>query len=352
MPDMTKNGSIGGGEILPYIGNNEHKGTQYIDWDLVKQFASIPLVKAIIVLLLITLCTLLILRMFNIKTLFKGKGILSEISNIEKIKSRDRYILQSNKFLARITKIVQRTPFLMTNNAREYMDYNLKRANIRVPGGYRYMSSLEFNAIMKMIAFILCIIAIIATLFVSSLLGVLIFASTVVATGILPKQIIRSIVRERDQEIRDNFSDLYLMLHYVLIIGGQTPIDKIMKSYSKTTDSAEMIRFVDNCVGHIDTHGEYGATTLIAKDYREIPEVGKLMRLIKQMYDGAEIEQELIGFREEIIKQRKLMIETRMNALVLRAELSLKILMIILFQAILSAMALYLPDLGVATSFL
>ena len=70
------------------------------------------------------------------------------------------------------------------------------------------------------------------------------------------------------------------------------------------------------------------------------------------MYDGAEIEQELIGFREEIIKQRKLMIETRMNALVLRAELSLKILMIILFQAILSAMALYLPDLGVATSFL
>lgn len=352
MSDMTKGGTLGGGEVLPYIGQSNRKGTQYIDWGLVKQYTSIPMIKAIIIILLILICTLIILRLFNIKSLFKGKGILSEISNIDRMKNRDRFVIQSNRFLARLVKIVQSTPFMIPLKDREYLDYNLKRANIKVTGGYRYMSAVEFNAIVKTISFILVCIALISSIFVSSLLGILIIAITIVVTGVLPKQIIRSIVREKDREIRNNFSDFYLMLHYVLVMGGNTPIDKIMKSYSKTTDSQEMLRFVDNCIGHIDTHGEYGATTLIARDYREIPEVGKLMRLIRQLYDGAEIEQELIGFREELIKERKLRIEQRMNGLVLKANLSLRIILILLVQAILSAMALYLPDLGTATSFL
>lgn len=347
---MTNGGTLGGGEILPYIGT-EHKGIQYIDWNLVKQFAAIPLVKVLIVFLLLAICTLLIMRLFKIKTIFKGKGITSELGNINQLKSRDKFIMRSNKILSALTKFVQATPFNMPASSKEYMQYNIKRAGIKAPGGFRDLSAEEFNAIIKVVAFALVVVGVLLAVFISAALGVGSIVATIILSGILPKQILRSIVRDKDREIRENFSDFYLMLHYVLLIGGSTPLDRLMKSYAKTTDSAEMVRFVDNCVGHIDTNGEYGATTLIAKDYREIAEVGKLMRLIKQMYDGADVKQELIGFREELIKEKKYLISKRMNWLVKKAMASFNILMIILVQAILSAMALYLPDLGQITSF-
>ena len=109
-----------------------------------------------------------------------------------------------------------------------------------------------------------------------------------------------------------------------------------------------MKRFIDNCVNHIETYGEYQATNLITKDYREIAEVGKLMRLIRQLYDGSDIEQDLMGFRSELIKNKRYEIEDTMNKIVTKARISFNILTILLVQAILSAMSIYLPDLGMA----
>lgn len=352
MGEQYQGGTLGGGEVLPYIGNNQGKGTQYFDWDLVKTFSALPLIKALICVLLITILVLIILRMFNIKTVFKGKGIMSELNNMKQLQSRDNFILSCNKWLRKITGIVQRTPFNVPYSAREYLAYNLKRANVKVPGGFRNITAEEFNAIIKVAALGLCIIGLFAGIVTAPFIGVAIIVATIIVQGALPNIIIRSIVRERDNDIKEHFADFYLMLHYVLLIGGQTPLDKLMRSYAKTTDSEEMVRFIDNCVGHIDTNGEYNATTLITRDYREIAEVGKLMRLIKQMYDGADIKQELIGFREELMKEKKYRLELKMNALVKKARRSFNILTIVLIQAILSAMALYLPDLSQIGSFM
>lgn len=351
MTNTTNAGTLGGGEVLPFIGQDTHKGTQYIDWDLAQQFAALPLVKILICVLLLTLLTVIIMRLFNIKSFRKGKGITSEINNVNEIKSRDKFILQSNKWLGRITRLVQKTPFNIPSNTKEYMQYNLNRAGIKVPGGFRNMSAEEFNAIVKLTGVTMLVLGLLVTLLFSSIFGLMVIVSTIVITGILPMKMVRQVVKEKDREIKENFSDFYLMLHYVLIIGGQTPLDKLMRSYAKTTDSLEMARFVDNCVGHIDTNGEYGATMLIARDYREIAEVGKLMRLIKQMYDGADIQQELLGFRAELMKEKKYIIEKKMNKLIANAQRSFNILTIILIQAIISAMALYLPDISSITTF-
>lgn len=351
MGDQYKGGTLGGGEILPYIGRDNHKGTQYFDWDLVRTFSSLPLIKVLICLLLIIILVLIILRLFNIKTIFKGKGIMSEIDNMKRLKSRDQFILTCNKWLKRMVNVIKRTPFNVPHSSREYMAYNLKRADVKVPGGFRNISPDEFNAIIKFAAFGGIILGVLAAIFISLFIGVAIIIGVIVLQGTLPNIIIRSIVRERDRDIIEHFADFYLMLHYVLLIGGSTPLDKLMRSYAKTTDSAEMVRFVDNCVGHIDTNGEYNATSLIIKDYREIAEVGKLMRLIKQMYDGADIKQELIGFRDELMKERRYRLEQKVNMLIKKARRSFNVLMIILIQAILSAMALYLPDLTQMSMF-
>lgn len=352
MGSQYQGGTLGGGEILPFIGNETRKGTQYFDWNLVKQFASIPLIKALIIILIIIAVVLFFMKMNNIKSLFKGKGIKLAIDNINNIRSRDAYILKCNRWLKRITNMVQKTPFNLPVRSKDYLAYNLKRAGIKVPGGFRRIAPEEFNAIVKLAAFVCIIIGAIVTVFFSPLIGVAVMLGTIVVQGTLPNIAIRSKVMAKDAEIRENFSEFYLMLHYVLVIGGQTPLDKLMRSYAKTTDSAVMVEFVDDCVGYIDTHGEYGATRYISKDYREIAEVGKLMRMIKQMYDGADIQEELIGFRAELIKERKYRIEQRVDGLVRKARMSFNILMIVLIQAIISAMALYLPDLSQVGMFM
>jgi hypothetical protein len=117
--------------------------------------------------------------------------------------------------------------------------------------------------------------------------------------------IIRSVVKSKDAVVKRNFFDMYCKLHYSLMSGGVTPINKLLQIYAKTTDDPEMLRFVDNCCNLIETYNEYGATTRIADDYREIAEVGKLMRLVKQQADGADITAELVGFREELIAEEK-----------------------------------------------
>jgi hypothetical protein len=347
---MTNGGTAGGGQILQYFTGNEHEGTQYIDWQLVKQFVMLPFVKALIIILLLIIATMIILRLFNIKSLIKGKGIRNELGNRNMLRTRDAYILRSNKILSIITKIVEKTPFCVAKEDKEYLQYNINRAGIKVPGGYRSMTAEEFNAVVKMAGAILLFIGLFLLLFINMSVGVIFVSLTIGTVITLPNLVLRQIVMAKDAEIRRNFSDFYLMLHYVLVIGGSTPIDKIMKSYAKTTESEEMIRFVDNCVGHIDTHGEYNATTIIARDYREIAEVGKLMRLIKQMFDGADVAEELVGFRDELMKERRYEIEKQMNKLVAIANRCFNILMIILVQAILSAMAIYLPDMGLMSS--
>ena len=142
------------------------------------------------------------------------------------------------------------------------------------------------------------------------------------------------------------------MIHYVLMASSQTPLEGIMKSYQKTTDSEEMKHFVDVCVHYIDTYGEYNATNYIAKAYREIPEVAKLMRLIRQANEGGDIKAELLGFRKELLDAKRYTIEKKMKKLVDMGRAQFNILMPVLIQAVLSAMSIYFEDLGGVTTWL
>ncbi len=313
------------------------------------EFNTLTATKVIIVILIILLAVIVILRVFNIKSLRRRKGIVSEIQNINSIKNRDKTILRATKMLRLITNIVENTPFKTDKSTKEYYQYNLNRANVKAPGDMRYMTPEEFNGVIKFItAIIIALGAFI--LMINSTFGLLIILLSIITSYTIPMLVIRGIVSKKDKEIKENFTNLYLMIHYVLITGGNTPISRIMKSYSRTTTSDEMLRFIDTCVSLIETHGEYKATNYITKEYKEIIEVTRLMRLIRQLYDGGDIKQELIGFRDELIKSEKYNIQVKGNKLIERANLASKILFIILGQAIISAMAIYLPDLGLMTS--
>jgi hypothetical protein len=93
---------------------------KYLDGYTMKSFAVLPYVKIAIYILLALTALILILRVFKIKTIFRSKGVTSELSNVNDIKSRDKYLLRSNKILKVITTIVQSTPFGVAQASQEY----------------------------------------------------------------------------------------------------------------------------------------------------------------------------------------------------------------------------------------
>lgn len=342
----------GGGEILQFWGNNApyDKEAPFLDNDLISQFGMIPVVKFAIVALIFFLMIVAILKIFNIRSPFRGKGITRELDRMDKIRQRDLSILRANKAMEWVTNLVQKSPFSMNQRNKEYWQYNINRAGIKIPGGSRNMKAEELNSIIMFCAWCGIAVSIFVTVVINSFLGAVLIVSIIIVANTVPLMIIRSTVREKDLEIKENFADYYLMIHYVLLASAKTPLNGIMRSYAKTTNSKEMIRYIDACIHYIDTYGEYEATKYITKDYRELPEVGKLMRLIKQANEGGEIEAELFGFRTELLAAKRYAIEKRMEKLIKKAQASFNILMPVLFQAILSAMAIYISDLGVAST--
>lgn len=346
--------NAGGGEILQYWGKTADYsgGLRYMDEAVMKQFLLLPYVKIGIFVLIIILMVLLILRVLRIKSPLRGKGVNNELDYLENVKKRDTKIIRANNFIRDITALVEHSPLAAPKGTKEYVEYNLERANIRIPGKSRVLKAEEFNAVIKLVQVCCAAVALLVGIFANVIIGVVILVAAIMFGNSLPMMYIRGIVKEKDSEIVENFADFYLMMHYVLIARSNTPLSGIMKSYDKTTSSEEMHRFIDVCIMNLETYGEYEGTTHIAERYREIAVVGKLMRLIRQANEGGDIVSELMGFRRELLQAKEYEIKRRMDKLVFKAQASFKLLMPVLVQAVVSAMMIYVGDLKSAGSLM
>ena len=337
---------VGGSEILDVKFNESTYDYSYMNKSLMDSFGRVTAVKVGIVLLLALLAGMIILRIVKIKYILKGKGLSNSIDNIKEQKRRDNQIIRRSKMLREITKKVNSTSFRASESSKEYMDYTLARANIKAPGGYRYLKAEEYNALIRLCQLIAIMVGLLISVFINLLLGIVVMASMPILISTFTKMSIRHTVAVKDEEIEKNFFDLYQIIHYPLMSNSGTPIVTLLKTYRDATTSEEMVRFATQCIELMETYGEYRATALITKAYREIPNVGRLMRLIKQSLDGGEVKKDLEGFRVSLIQEQDMLIEDRMKKNIAKVETSLNVIMIILFQAILSAMAIYVPDLG------
>lgn len=346
--------TVGGGEALDFFSKftNETEWT-YMDGELIKHFQNLGLYKLLIVALILTICIILMLKLLGIRTITQDAGVRAEIDNVKTLRKTEKSIIARQKSLNRLKGIVAALGLNPGQVYADYMNYNLKRAGIMAPAGDRALDAFEFNALVK--AGIACttVVCLFVMLFLNLTLGFLLLLLALVMWNTIPNMYVRSLAMEKDTIIKNNFFDFYQEIHYILINGGNASISKRIRSYQKgVRNNPEMVRFADTCADYIDIYGEAEGSTYIAKEYREIPDVTKLMRLIKQFNDGGDIKQDLIGFRDKLLLEKQMRMEDEQKKLVTKARLSFNILMIVLVQAILSAMAIYLPDLTNVGSFL
>lgn len=340
---------VGGGDILQYLFS-EKWDWRNMDGALIDNLRKLGLYKVILCLLIIAIAIIIALRLMGIKSVKQSRGIRAEIDNIQSIRKRDKRILRYNKTLNYITLAIKSLGFGVSEVQREYLDYNIKRAGILAPGGMRTLTSDEYNAIVKIGSFITAVICLVVMIFINTSLGAVLLVLSVTLWMILPMRYIRALVMGKDKEIKNGFFDFYIEIHYILKDGGGAHLNRKARSFSKVVTSPEMAKFADTCADIWELYGDSLGSAKIAKEYREIPVVGKLMRLIQQFNDGANIQKDLEGFREQLLLEKQMKIEASQQKLIKKARRSFNILMLLLVQAVLSAMAIYLPDLGNITN--
>ena len=335
-----------GGEALGYLGGGKEQFKyEWFNHGVIDLLNNYLVIKVFVVILLLVLAFMIVKNLLGIRSIFTAKSVVDDVGNFNRIRDRDARILKTNKIIRLITRLVMNRGIRVGVGYKDYIAYNLERANVRIPGRSRCYTPDEFNSIKVIGICLIVALGILLTLFVSPVIGVLIMLIGGITVNAMPMMIIRQIVVARDNEIREDFPDLYLMIHYEIVSGGNTPLERSFRSYKRVTKSVEMLKFVDRAIELFETYGEIEATNEIAKYYREIPEVTRLMRLINQLHTGGNVQQEFIGFREQILKDKKYRLEEKMNKLVGRARMSFKLAYIILIQAIISAMALFMPRL-------
>lgn len=318
---------------------------------MIQMYDNILLIKLGILLLIFVAVVILVLRVFNVRSLLGDDGVTQILGNIKSNRKRDLFVYNSTKFLSNIARIVQLTPFALNDFTKDYLNYNLKRANVLGPDN-KVLPAEQYNALIVIITGILLALSFVICFVFNMAVGIISMLCITLGASILPMTCLRGAVKKKDLEIKRNFPDCYLMIHYVLISGGKTPVTKVLKTYAKTTTSEEMIRFISVATSYMDSYGEESALNYITQDYREIAEIGKLMRLMKQINDGGNVKNDLLGFRDELVKAKKYEKMKRMKVIIRKAKVSFYILMPILIQAIISAMAIYLPDIVGGSSML
>lgn len=335
---------VGGGDILQYLFS-EKWDWRLMNGPLIDFLRKLGLYKVLLCLLIITIAIIIALKVLGIKSVRQSKGIKAEVNNIETIRRRDKKILKYNRLINHLTILIKSLGFGVSEVQREYLDYNIKRAGILAPGGMRTMTSEEYNALIKVGSFLTALGCLVVMIFVNTSLGAILLILSLTLWMILPMKYIRALVMEKDREIKEGFFNFYIEIHYILKDGGEAHLNRKARSYAKMSNSQEMSKFADNCADIWELYGESLGSSRISKEYREIPEVGKLMRLIMQFNDGADIRKDLEGFRQQLLLERQMKLEAKQQKLIKKARMSFNVLMILLLQAIISAMAIYAPDL-------
>lgn len=343
--DTNGRDTVGGGEVLHYIGNSAEEAWYNMNEALMAQIESLPMVKIGICCILLFVLIIIIFKLLGLGQGATFSGVEAELANINRLKKHDELIITRNKQLNFLTEKIESLGLGIDKSRISYLEYNLKRAGVKNPGGQRILTPQEYNAIIKgiMLAFVGTGVLLIP---LNMMLALTVALLGIVSMSIIPDALLRDTVLNKDKIIKLNFFDFYGELHYPIVSDENEPLVKILRNYAKVDLVPEMREFTNNVADIFDLHGEYEGTKYVAQEYKEIPEVTKLMRLIRQYHDGADVVNDMMGFREQLMLEQQMQIDKACEKIIRKARSSFNLIYIILFQAILSAMAVYLPDLG------
>lgn len=337
-----------GGEILTYGDQFIYNKLKYMNNGLINSLEYIVLIKAIICLMILVVFIMILLRLMGYNRISNPGGLSSEVQNFNSIQKRDKRILRYSKYMQKLVTMCRSLGLSVSETQRDYLEYNLRRAGINSPSGDRSLTAEEFNSVIKAGTLLTTVVGLVVMIVISVQLGVILIIGSMLGWSTIPFQIVRSKVQYRDGLIKQEFFKFYSEIHYAIKDGENPRLSDKARKFSNMADTEEMVRFSNTCADYWDLYGEGEGSPYIAKEFREIPDVVKLMRIVKQYTDGADIKSDLEGFREQLMLEQVTKMERVVEKRVEQVLRESGVVMILLAQVILSLTVIYFRDLGSA----
>lgn len=319
----------------------------YMNDGVIRQYNMIPLVVAIVIILIIILYIMYLMKVMNIRSLGTSKAVRNVIDNVKLIRKKEKFSKNYYRFLSIAENLIEKTPFKLDQRRAEYLQYNIDRIGLKTYDGSRTFKARQLNGAIQLLGILLYIFAAFIMIFFNGAIGLALLISSFIFANSVLMLYLRMKVAQKDKELKNEFLDLYLKIHNILIEKGKSPLAKVISSYAESSGSDEVKQFADVCTYNFETYGEYVGSDLVSKHYREVNDVVKLMTLIKENQSGAEIQEELVAFRKQLIEEDKFIREKNGQKIVDKMNTAMEVgIMVFLGQICLSAMIPFIVDIA------
>lgn len=329
-------GYVGGGEVLNLFGKTE------VIYGISKTAYNIRLntPKA-----MVTLTVLFVLAMiYGLVTVFGifNSATLANLSyNLSLSLSVDKKQWRMRKFLNAMVSLQSRGIFKLDPYKADDLSFNLQRLGWKlrdIP-----LTAEMYNGL-KVFSSICCaVLGILAAILTLNPIALLVAVVGIVLISSMDVFIAMR-VHQLDEEISKNFLELYLILYHTMVADGGASLSSLLRVYLSTADG-EMALVTEKIIYSLETYGEALGCDKLTNAFRH-EYVTRLMRLIKGYVQGADVRDDLKGFRALLIENREREIMHESEKLQMKARASFYILMPVLVQAIISAMAIYFGDIA------
>lgn len=303
------------------------------------------------ILLVIVLFTL-----YKLNIIGATKGVKKATRQKEKEKSD----VASRKRAIFLMKQFNSIYMFIGNTTEEYMfelKYLLERNNVQIKALGRKIKPEEVVGIFRFLQIVvvaadIVIVSVTLNITMLALLG-LVF---------LPKLytvFLRIKILAEDEELENDFPDLYLLLYSRLKKGSHTQIEPTMKDYIRSLDdmygkgeSHLAIRsFCSRFSANVEVYGDEVTSVKHLREHYRSPTIVNFCNLAIQALTGVDNREKLLTFKQELAEDRRVKMDLKAAALVKKGTTAINIIYVILFEFIILSWVSKI-DLSLFDSFL
>ena len=218
--------------------------------------------------------------------------------------------------------------------------YKLDRCDIKVKPLDRRLKPTELNGIFRLVQFISIIITILAFSFSFSIVscGWLVLC-------LLPKAfiiILDTKIQAEDEELEENFPDLYLLLYSRLIKGAharilptvQDYVNSLNEMYGNGKGHMAIRKFCSRFVANVEIYGDESMAIKKLRDHYHSPTIINFCNLAAQSLTGVNNADKLLGFKQELTDARKKAMQRYAERLVVKGNRAVYVVYVVLFEFI------------------
>ena len=236
------------------------------------------------------------------------------------------------------------------------MKYRVERCGLRVKALERPLKVSELIGMFRIIQFFVILITIVAVTMSLQLVWVLLLVGLLIPKMIL--FILQLNIMAEDDELEENFPDLYLLLYSRLIKGSlvriePTVIDYISsldEMYGKGVGHSAIRKFCSRFVANVAIYGDELMAIKHMREYYRSPTMVNFCNLAIQSLSGVDNKDKLLTFKQELAENRRVKMEKTAQKLVEKGNKVILIIYVILFEFIILSWMSKI-DLSMISSF-